>query len=187
LNDPHSDSELQPVQRVEVSTKASAPFLAETLSSEPPLPEAPLLDRPPLPALNLPVAEAAPLATLPPPASPTSTEADKPAATAPVSVPPFPRALLAELWRQIAAFDATSIKDWLPLLRLLALVVAAGVVLQLAGATLHAIDEVPLMGGLLELVGLVGVLSLLARNALRQQKRAELLARIHKLRRDLLG
>ena len=192
MNDPDAGPELQPVGRVESSAEATAPSVSETLVSEPslpeaPLPEAPLKDRPPLPALNLSVAEAAPLATLPPPASPTATEAAKPDAPSPVAASPFPRALLAELWRQIAAFDATSIKDWLPLLRLLALAVAAGLVLQLAGATLHAIDELPLMGGLLELVGLVSVLSFLARNALRQQKRAELLARIHKLRRDLLG
>lgn len=187
MNDPDAGTELQPVGRVESSAEATAPSVSETLVSEPSLPEAPLKDRPPLPALNLSVAEAAPLATLPPPASPTATEAAKPDAPSPVAASPFPRALLAELWRQIAAFDATSIKDWLPLLRLLALAVAAGLVLQLAGATLHAIDELPLMGGLLELVGLVSVLSFLARNALRQQKRAELLARIHKLRRDLLG
>jgi hypothetical protein len=192
LNDPDAGTELQSVGRVESSAEATAPSVSETLVSEPslpeaPLPEAPLKDRPPLPALNLSVAEAAPLATLPPPASPTATEAANPDAPSPVAASPFPRALLAELWRQIAAFDATSIKDWLPLLRLLALAVAAGLVLQLAGATLHAIDELPLMGGLLELVGLVSVLSFLARNALRQQKRAELLARIHKLRRDLLG
>jgi hypothetical protein len=176
LNDPHS--EFQPA--FARSDEAGGP------AGERPAIEVPLLERPQLPELNLPVAEAAPLA-ITPPASPPLNEAAKPPADVPVSVPPFPRALLAELWRQIAAFDAASIKDWLPLLRLLALAVAAGVVLQMAGATLHAIDGVPLMGGLLELVGLVSVLSFLARNALRQQKRAELLARIHKLRRDLLG
>ena len=43
------------------------------------------------------------------------------------------------------------------------------------------------MGGLLELVGLVALLNSLARNAFKQQRRAELLDRIRKLRKDLLG
>lgn len=160
-------------------------MLQDSQLEHPPL-DLPLLERPPSLALNLPVAAAAPLATTP--GSATSEPAD---GTIPAGAPqprtPFPRALLAELWRQIAAMDAASFRDWLPLLRLLALVVTTGLLLQLAGATLEAIDGIPLMGGLLELVGLISLLSFLARNALRQQKRAELLARIHKLRRDLLG
>jgi hypothetical protein len=40
---------------------------------------------------------------------------------------------------------------------------------------------------LLELTGLVTLLNFLARNALKQQKRAELLSRIRKLKQDFLG
>jgi hypothetical protein len=43
------------------------------------------------------------------------------------------------------------------------------------------------VGGLLELVGLVSLLRFLARNSLRQQKRAELLGRIETLRKQLMG
>jgi len=67
------------------------------------------------------------------------------------------------------------------------LAVLAGIALKLTGATLGAINEIPLVGGLLELVGLVALLNSLARNAFKQQRRAELLDRIRKLRRDLLG
>jgi len=67
------------------------------------------------------------------------------------------------------------------------LAVLAGIALKLTGATLGAINEIPLVGGLLELVGLVALLNSLARNAFKQQQRAELLDRIRKLRKDLLG
>jgi len=67
------------------------------------------------------------------------------------------------------------------------LAVLAGIALKLTGATLGAINEIPLVGGLLELVGLVALLNSLARNAFKQQRRAELLDRIRKLRKDLLG
>jgi hypothetical protein len=43
------------------------------------------------------------------------------------------------------------------------------------------------LGGLLELVGLVSLLNVLARMALRQQKRAELLERIRQVRHQLWG
>ena len=63
----------------------------------------------------------------------------------------------------------------------------AGIALRLTGATLGAINEIPLLGGLLELVGLVALLNFLARNAFKQQKRAELLERIRQLRRNLIS
>jgi hypothetical protein len=75
----------------------------------------------------------------------------------------------------------------MPALRLISLLVVAGVTLKLTGATLGAINELPLVGRLLELVGLISALQYLAANALRSQKRAELLARIQKLKRDFLG
>jgi len=68
-----------------------------------------------------------------------------------------------------------------------ALAALAGIALRLTGATLGAINEIPLLGGLLELVGLVALLNFLARNAFKQQKRAELLERIRQLRRNLIS
>jgi hypothetical protein len=44
-----------------------------------------------------------------------------------------------------------------------------------------------MLGRLLELVGLISALNFLGRNALKSQKRAELLARIQTLRKELLG
>ena len=63
----------------------------------------------------------------------------------------------------------------------------AGVGLKLTGAVLGAINELPLLGQLLQLVGLVAALRFLARNALHQQKRAALLARIEQIKTNLLG
>jgi hypothetical protein len=108
-----------------------------------------------------------------------------PADSVPVST--LPLQYLNQLLRRLGAAPLGSLSDLLPVARLLLLAVLAGVALKLTGATLEAIDELPLVGGLLELVGLVALLQFLARNALRQQKRAELLERIRKLRQDLLG
>ena len=72
-------------------------------------------------------------------------------------------------------------------MRILGLAVAAGVGLKLTGAVLSAINELPLLGRLLELVGLVSAIQFISRNALRRQKRAELLARIDALKADLIG
>jgi hypothetical protein len=105
----------------------------------------------------------------------------RPAATA------LPPTLLAHLLRQVASMPIERMADLLPALRILALVLASAVVLRITAATLDAIDGVPLVGGLLQLVGLVSALSFLSRQALRQQKRAELMVRIDQLRRDLLG
>jgi hypothetical protein len=92
-----------------------------------------------------------------------------------------------ELLRQISALQLSSLRDVVPVLQVLALAVVAVLVLRITGATLSAIDEIPLVGGLLELVGVVSVLGFLARHALRQRNRAELLVRIRKLRKQLLG
>lgn len=78
-------------------------------------------------------------------------------------------------------------QQWLPALRILGLAVVAGVGLKLTGAVLSAINELPLLGRLLELVGLVSAIQFISRNALRRQKRAELLARIEALKADLIG
>jgi hypothetical protein len=60
-------------------------------------------------------------------------------------------------------------------------------VVKLTGATLDALNDIPMLGRLLELVGLISALNFLGRNALKSQKRAELLARIQTLRKELLG
>ena len=126
---------------------------------------------PPLPR-QIPVAASAPLVV-------TAVSSSNAAA--------LPLQLINQLLRKIGATPLVSLRDMLPLLRILTLAVLAGIILKLATATLGAIDDMPLVGGLLELAGLVTVLNFLARNAFKQQKRAELLARIQKLRTDLLG
>jgi hypothetical protein len=82
--------------------------------------------------------------------------------------------------------NAGNVQERLPGLRVLLLAVVAGIALKISGGVLQAIDELPLLGGLLELVGLVSLIQFLSRNALQQQKRAALLARIAQLKRHLL-
>ena len=137
--------------------------LAEPLDPEPLKPE-------PLKA-EIPVATAAPLAQQAPAAEP----------------PGLPLQFLNQLLQKLGATRLQSLADLLPAARLLALAALAGIALRLTGATLGAINEIPLLGGLLELVGLVALLNFLARNAFKQQKRAELLERIRQLRRNLIS
>ena len=99
----------------------------------------------------------------------------------------LPLQFLNLLLQKLGATRLQSLADLLPAARILALAALAGIALRLTGATLGAINEIPLLGGLLELVGLVALLNFLARNAFKQQKRAELLERIRKLRKDLLS
>ena len=150
-----------------------------------PSPEAPLsepLSAPPTPeltpeVLELPaeqILEAIPQAS-PAPLAPPAAE------------PGLPLQFLNQLLQKLGAARLQSLADLLPAARLLLLAGLAGMALRLTGATLGAINEIPLLGGLLELVGLVAVLNFLARNAFKQQKRAELLERIRKLRNDLLA
>ena len=161
-----------------------APAVAAEAPAEPqtPVVEAvqesePVQDAEPAPVLEVPVAEPAPLA------------APAPAAAAPAQSEVFglPLKLLNELLAKIGATPLQSLADLVPALRILALAVVAAIALKLTSATIGAIDDLPLVGGLLELVGLVSLLNFLARNAFKQQKRAELLARIQKLKTDLLG
>lgn len=151
---------------------------------------APVLEvEPPAPVMaQVPVAEPAPLTapavampepgTQPPPSAGSASAAE---------VVGLPLKLLNELLAKIGASKLQSFGDLVPVLRILSLAVVAGIALKLTSATLGAIDDLPLVGGLLELVGLVSLLNFLARNAFKQQKRAELLARIQKLKTDLLG
>lgn len=119
----------------------------------------------------IPVAEAAPLATQ---------------AASAVEVP-LPLSLFKALLSKLAAFQSGDRADLVQVAKLLGLALLAGILLKLAGGTLEAIDSIPLLGGLLELVGLVSALSFLSRNALKQQKRVELLSRIQRLKEQVLG
>ncbi len=92
--------------------------------------------------------------------------------------------VLHQLLKLLAATPLLTINDLLSAARIAALSLVAGSALMLTGAALGAIQEIPLLGGL---VGLVSLLNVLARMALRQQKRAELLERIRQVRRQLWG
>jgi hypothetical protein len=94
---------------------------------------------------------------------------------------------LRTLLKQLGVFQSQSLEQLLPALQILGLAVVAGVGLKLTGAVLGAIHELPLLGQLLQLVGLVTAIRFVARNALRQQKRAALLARIEQIKTNLLG
>ena len=94
---------------------------------------------------------------------------------------------IRELLQQLGVFQSQSMEQLLPALQILGLAVVAGVGLKLTGAVLGAINELPLLGQLLQLVGLVTAVQFLARNALHQQKRAALLARIEQIKTNLLG
>jgi hypothetical protein len=122
---------------------------------------------------SIPVAEPAPLAT-----------------TMPDSEQPLdghlPPQLMREWLEGVSQMNAGNVQELLPGLRVLLLAVVAGIALKISGGVLQAIDELPLLGGLLELVGLVSLIQFLSRNALQQQKRAALLARIAQLKRHLL-
>jgi len=139
--------------------------------------------------------EASPELKLAEPLEPEPLKAEIPVATAaplaqqaPAAEPPgLPLQFLNQLLQKLGATRLQSLADLLPAARLLALAALAGIALRLTGATLGAINEIPLLGGLLELVGLVALLNFLARNAFKQQKRAELLERIRQLRRNLIS
>jgi hypothetical protein len=99
----------------------------------------------------------------------------------------LPLQLLNQLLARLATLRLQSLAELLPALRLVAILAAAGFVVKLTGATLDALNDIPMLGRLLELVGLISALNFLGRNALKSQKRAELLARIQTLRKELLG
>jgi hypothetical protein len=171
--------------------------VVDTAQPEPLVAEAPA----PEPVV-IPVATPAPLATVEPEPAPAvqSTPAPQPApepqpTLAAAATPEtetsrllgLPLQLINQLLARLGAAPLHNLADLLPALRLVSLLVVAGITIKLTGATLGAINELPLIGRLLELVGLISALQFLAANALRSQKRAELLARIQKLKRDFLG
>jgi hypothetical protein len=166
----------QPVAEIPVPE----PAVAEPLVAEVPAPE----------PVAIPVATPAPLATVAPEPAPSVQPA--PAAAASLDAETsrllgLPLQLINQLLARLGAAPLHNLADLLPALRLVSLLVVAGITIKLTGATLGAINELPLIGRLLELVGLISALQFLAANALRSQKRAELLARIQKLKRDFLG
>lgn len=110
-----------------------------------------------------------------------------PAAASANAARPLPLALLRHLLNQVSQVKLSQLTDLLPALRILALALTAALVLKLTGAVLGSLNELPLLGGLLELVGLIRMVQLVSRHALKQQKRAELLGRIQELKRQLLG
>lgn len=190
LDGPDATAEVSEAEPwVEAEPSAPQPFFAEPIRSETEMqslqnPE-PLIEQPPAfapapPPLQLenpvqiPVAEPAPLAV---PARSTSN----------TDVLGLPLQLLNQLLARLGSAPLSNLTDLMPALRLLALLLLAGFVLKLTGATLDALNEIPMLGRLLELVGLISALNFLARNALRSQKRAELLTRIQKLKRQFLG
>ena len=69
--------------------------------------------------------------------------------------------------------------------------VVVGIALSLVSGVLDSINHLPLIGGVVqgvsELIGLVVMLQFIAENLLKQQKRADLFARIVVLKKDLLG
>ena len=69
--------------------------------------------------------------------------------------------------------------------------VVAGIALSLVAGVLDSMNHLPLIGGVLqgvsELIGLVVLVRFIADHLLRQQKRADLFARIVVLKKDLLG
>ncbi len=136
------------------------------------------LEPEPLPAVEIRAAEPAPLVAS---ASPGAT------GDGTRELRGLPLQFLNQLLQRIGSAKLDSLADLIPAARLVGIALLAGVALKLTGATLGAINDVPLLGGLLELTGLVTMLNFLARNALKQQKRAELLSRIRKLKQDFLG
>jgi len=105
----------------------------------------------------------------------------------PVRVFPLKLETLRSTLETLAALRPQSLEQLLPALGIVGLAVVAGVGLKLTAAVLGSIDELPLLGRLLQLVGLVTAIRFLSRNALQQQQRAALLARIQELRLDVLG
>ena len=181
----------EPMAEPDSSTEPLTEPDPEPAVAEPPVAEAPT----PQP-VAIPVATLAPLVTVaaepepvaqPAPAAQPTAAAQQPAHAETSRLLGLPLQLINQLLARLGAAPLRNLADLLPALRLVSLLLLAGITLKLTGATLGAINELPLVGRLLELVGLISALQFIAANALRSQKRAELLARIQKLKRDCLG
>lgn len=151
------------------------PAFAEPENQPRSLPIAPLAPAP-LSEATVVIAASAPAALVTSPAAASANDAK-----------PLPLALLRHLLDQISQVKLSQLADLVPALRVLALALTAALVLKLTGAVLGSLNELPVLGGLLELVGLIRMVQLISRHALKQQKRAELLGRIQVLKRQLLG
>ena len=173
-----------------VDTPQSEPLVGEPAVAEPAVAEPAVAEAPAPEPVVIPVATSAPLATVEPAPAPAPKPAQAATATADTETSRLlglPLQLINQLLARLGAAPLHNLTDLLPALRLVSLLVVAGITIKLTGATLGAINELPLIGRLLELVGLISALQFLAANALRSQKRAELLARIQKLKQDFLG
>ena len=160
------------------------PVVAEPVVTEPVLVAEPVAI--PEPVITIPVADKAPLVSVPV----EEPKQDRQAPTAGDGANQLlglPLQLVNQLLAKLGATPLQSLAELMPAVRIVTLLVVAGIGVKLTGATLGAINDLPLLGRLLELAGLISALNFLARNAIRSQKRAELLARILKLKRDLLG
>jgi len=84
----------------------------------------------------------------------------------PVRVFPLKLETLRSTLETLAALRPQSLEQLLPALGIVGLAVVAGVGLKLTAAVLGSIDELPLLGRLLQLVGLVTAIRFVSRNAL---------------------
>ena len=162
---------------------ASMPEMESQVFNDPELPWAEVTAPEPGPAVEIRAAEPAPLVV----SESYGAAGDGAAGDSARELLGLPLQFLNQLLQRLGSTKLDSFADLIPAARLLGIALLAGVALKLTGATLGAINDIPFLGGLLELTGLVAMLNFLARNALKQQKRAELLGRIRKLKQDFLG
>ena len=162
---------------------ASMPEMESQVFNDPELPWAEVTAPEPGPAVEIRAAEPAPLVV----SESYGAAGDGAAGDSARELLGLPLQFLNQLLQRLGSTKLDSFADLIPAARLLGIALLAGVALKLTGATLGAINDIPFLGGLLELTGLVAMMNFLARNALKQQKRAELLGRIRKLKQDFLG
>lgn len=168
----------EPVTQDQSGDLASMPEMESQVFNDPEIPWAEVTAPEPGPAVEIRAAEPAPLVV---------SESYGAAGDSARELLGLPLQFLNQLLQRLGSTKLDSFADLIPAARLLGIALLAGVALKLTGATLGAINDIPFLGGLLELTGLVAMLNFLARNALKQQKRAELLGRIRKLKQDFLG
>ena len=173
----------EPVTQDQSGDLASMPEMESQMFNDPELPWAEETPPEPGPAVEIRAAEPAPLVV----SESYGAAGDGAAGDSARELLGLPLQFLNQLLQRLGSTKLDSFADLVPAARLLGIALLAGVALKLTGATLGAINDIPFLGGLLELTGLVAMLNFLARNALKQQKRAELLGRIRKLKQDFLG
>ena len=173
----------EPVTQDQSGDLASMPEMESQMFNDPELPWAEVTAPEPGPAVEIRAAEPAPLVV----SESYGAAGDGAAGDSARELLGLPLQFLNQLLQRLGSTKLDSFADLIPAARLLGIALLAGVALKLTGATLGAINDIPFLGGLLELTGLVAMLNFLSRNALKQQKRAELLGRIRKLKQDFLG